>query len=46
MKIVVYGKTIGLLGRPEAVVHARHAVEALLTGSTHGTAYKFLKTNE
>jgi len=42
-EIVIYGKTIGILGKPENVDHARRAVEALLIGSTHGTAYKFLK---
>jgi len=41
--IVIYGKTVGIIGKPEDVEHARLAVEAILTGSKQGTAYKFLR---
>lgn len=40
-EIIVYGKTVGIIGKPEDVGHARRAVESLLSGSRHGTAYKF-----
>lgn len=43
-EIVIYGKTVGILGKPEDVERARHAIECLLSGSRHGTAYKHLKT--
>ena len=42
-EIVVYGKTVGILGKPDQVEHARRAVEALLSGSKHGSAYRLLK---
>lgn len=42
-EISVYGKTIGIIGTHDAVLHARHAVEAILTGAKHETAYKLLE---
>ena len=42
-EIVIYGKTIGILGKSDDVENARQAIEAILTGSKQGTAYKILK---
>ena len=41
--ISVFGKTIGIIGAPESAASARHAVEALLRGSTHANVYKWLE---
>ena len=41
--ISVYGKTIGIIGLPEAASMAKRAVEALLSGSTHANVYKWLE---
>ncbi|MBD3262984.1 RNA-processing protein [Candidatus Woesearchaeota archaeon] len=41
--IVVYGKTIGIIGPREGTELARRAIEILLTGAKHGTAYRFLQ---
>ena len=41
--ISVYGKTIGIIGMPEAASMAKRAVEALLSGSTHANVYKWLE---
>ena len=41
--ISVYGKTIGIIGLPEAASMAKRAVEALLRGSTHANVYKWLE---
>ena len=41
--ISVYGKTIGIIGMPEAASMAKRAVEALLRGSTHANVYKWLE---
>jgi ribosomal RNA assembly protein len=41
--ICVYGKTIGIIGLPESSSTAREAIEKLLKGSPHSTAYKFLE---
>jgi ribosomal RNA assembly protein len=45
-EIVVFGKTVAILGKAEDVEHARRAVEALLSGSQYGSAFKFLKDKE
>jgi ribosomal RNA assembly protein len=42
-EIIVYGKTVGILGKPEDVEAARMAVEALLRGSKQGSAFRLLK---
>jgi ribosomal RNA assembly protein len=42
-EIVIYGKTIGILGKPEDVEQARRAIEALLQGSEYGSAFRLLK---
>lgn len=36
----IYGKTVSIIGTPENIVIAQEAVEALLSGRKHGTAYK------
>lgn len=41
--IVVYGKTIGIIGTTERAMLARRAMEALLEGSTHASVYKWLE---
>lgn len=41
--IVVYGKTVGIIGTPEKVTVARRAIESLLSGSPHSTVYKWLE---
>lgn len=41
--ISVYGKTIGIIGRPEDLVNARRAVESLLQGSPHANVYRWLE---
>jgi ribosomal RNA assembly protein len=42
--ISVFGKTIGIIGLPEATASARQAVESLLKGSTHANVYKWLES--
>lgn len=41
--IVVYGKTISVIGSNERCMLARRAVETLLEGSTHASVYKWLE---
>ena len=41
--IVVYGKTIGIIGKAEDVVIARKAVVGLLEGSKHTTVYRMIE---
>lgn len=41
--ISVFGKTISIVGLPEAAASARQAVESLLRGSTHANVYKWLE---
>lgn len=41
--ISVFGKTIGIIGLPEAAANARQAVESLLRGSKHANVYKWLE---
>lgn len=41
--IVVYGKTISVIGNTERSLLARRAVEILLEGSTHASVYKWLE---
>jgi len=42
--IVVYGKTIGMLGEHQRVLLAKRAIEQLLKGSPHGNVFKWLET--
>jgi len=39
----VYGKTISIIGRGDAVSLARRALESLLSGSQHANVYKWLE---
>ena len=41
--ISIYGKTIGIIGSTEQVAYARQALEMLLEGAMHKTAYYFLE---
>ncbi len=41
--ITIYGKTIGIIGRPEDLANTRRAVESLLQGSPHANVYKWLE---
>jgi len=41
--ISVYGKTVSIIGLPDDIDLARHAIEALIEGKTHGYAYSLLK---
>ncbi|MGD9679504.1 MAG: KH domain-containing protein [Vulcanibacillus sp.] len=42
-KIVVYGKTIGIIGFIDSVAVARRAIESLLEGALHKGVYKALE---
>ena len=44
-KISIYGKTIGIIGEQENVELAKKAIEMLLSGSKHSTAYRFIYDN-
>ena len=44
-KISIYGKTICMIGRRQDAARARDAIELLLSGRKHGTAYRFLEWN-
>ncbi|RME53985.1 RNA-processing protein [Candidatus Woesearchaeota archaeon] len=41
--VMVYGKTVGIIGRVEDVPIAKRAVESLLEGSTHAAVYRWLE---
>jgi ribosomal RNA assembly protein len=41
--IVIYGKTIGIIGETQQVSVARQAVAMLLEGAMHKTVYRFLE---
>ena len=42
-KVVIYGKTISIIGNFEGVALARKAFESLLSGSRHTTVYAWLE---
>jgi ribosomal RNA assembly protein len=42
-EISVYGKTIGIIGKPESVNMAKRAISMLLQGSPHSTVYSWLE---
>ncbi|MBD3260819.1 MAG: RNA-processing protein [Candidatus Altiarchaeales archaeon] len=44
--VCVYGKTVGIIGPFEAVEAAKHAVNLLLSGAQHATAYRELDMNQ
>ncbi len=41
--IVIYGKTVSLIGKVELIGIARKGIEKLLSGSPHGNVYGFLE---
>lgn len=41
--ISVFGKTVGIIGKPENITIARRAVESLCLGSPHSNVYSFLE---
>jgi ribosomal RNA assembly protein len=41
--ISVYGNTVSLIGPPEKIICAKKAVEMLICGASHNTAYIFLE---
>ena len=41
--IVVYGKTVAIIGKGDDVALAKQAVEKMLQGAPHGNVYKFIK---
>lgn len=43
--IVVYGKTISILGESDGVINAKKAIESLIAGSPHANVYKWLEKN-
>ena len=43
VKISIYGKTIGIIGKWDRVMIARKAIEMILSGSLHSTVYRFLE---
>jgi ribosomal RNA assembly protein len=44
-RIVVQGKTVGIIGRWQNVQVAREAVCMLLDGHKHGTVFRYLEEN-
>lgn len=44
-KIAVSDKTVGIIGKYGDVELARKAIEILLSGANHSTAYKFIREN-
>tara|TARA_Y100000034_G_scaffold136745_1_gene215389 strand:- start:5188 stop:5694 length:507 start_codon:yes stop_codon:yes gene_type:complete len=42
-KIVVYGKTVGIIGKTEDIMIARHGIVNLLQGSKHGNVYNYIE---
>jgi len=43
VNICIFGKTVSIIGPIESVQKARQAVEMFLTGSEHGSVYRFLE---
>lgn len=41
--VSVYGKTIGIIGEIKEVAIAKHAIEMIIKGSRHNTAYKYIE---
>ncbi len=41
--IVIYGKTVSIIGKHEDNLFAKQAIEYLLGGAPHGNVYKFLE---
>lgn len=45
-KIVVYGKTVGIIGQIADCLMTRHAIEKLLGGAKHGNVYKWIENKK
>lgn len=45
-QISVYGKTIGIIGHAQNIEVAVEAINMLLKGSSHSTAYNYLEKNQ
>lgn len=45
-KMVVYGKTVSLIGKSENIKVARTAIEMILSGSKHNSVYRFLEEHK
>ncbi|MFB6197361.1 MAG: RNA-processing protein, partial [Halobacteriaceae archaeon] len=41
--VVIYGTTLGIIGRPQQVEIVRTATEMLLDGAPHGSVYSYLE---
>ena len=41
--VVIYGTTLGVIGKPEQVDAVRSAAEMILDGAPHGAVYSFLE---
>lgn len=41
--VVVYGHTVGIIGKIDEIETARQAIEMLLEGANHSTVYRFLE---
>ena len=41
--VIIYGKTVSIIGKYDDVATAKEAVEYLLEGAPHGNVYKFLE---
>lgn len=46
VKIAIYGKTVGIIGKYQNVKIASEAVGMLLSGSKHSNVYRFLNENK
>jgi len=44
--VSVYGNTVSLIGPPEKIICAKKAVEMIVKGSSHNTAYLFLERQD
>jgi len=42
-KIVIYGKSVSIVGKAKSVRLAREAIEMLLNGADHSSVYRFLE---
>lgn len=46
VELSIYGTTVGIIGKAGNVQVARQAIEMLLNGSSHSTAYTYLEKNQ
>lgn len=45
-ELAIYGKTVSIIGNAANVEIAKNAVEILLDGSSHGTAWQYIEQNQ